>query len=179
MQKIIKQQDTFIINPDKEALVFDRVILACGGSSYSKTGANGNGYFLAQLLGHHITKILPSLVSLKTKENMKDLKGVRADVEVSIYEENSLKKKEKGEILFTDYGVSGIVSRYASIGLSEKKKISFTINFLPFLKEDAFSFIENHEKRCFPKSISLFLDSIVPYQIGNRILKQLQIILKN
>ena len=58
-----------IINGKEETILADKVILATGGKSYPGTGSTGDGYELAQNVGHSITKIRPSLVPLTVKDN--------------------------------------------------------------------------------------------------------------
>ena len=52
------------VKTEKEIINADKVILATGGKSYPLTGSTGDGYVMAQKLGHTITKINPSLVHL-------------------------------------------------------------------------------------------------------------------
>ena len=48
----------------------DNVIVCTGGLSYSGTGSTGDGYDMAKLAGHTVTKLYPSLVPLKTSEKL-------------------------------------------------------------------------------------------------------------
>ena len=48
----------------------DSVIIATGGMSYPKTGSTGDGYKLAESVGHTITEIRPSLSALKCYEGI-------------------------------------------------------------------------------------------------------------
>lgn len=113
----------------------DKVILATGGKSYSKTGSTGDGYILAKKLGHHITEIKPSLVPLICKENSlcKSLEGLSLR-NVGIKFVNSENKKviyeDFGEMVFTKNGVSGPTILSASAHLLRVKNIE------KLLKED-------------------------------------------
>ena len=128
----------------------DKVILATGGKSYPTTGSTGDGYKIAQNLGHTITEIKPSLVPLECyeKETVKDLQGLSLkNVEINIVDETKGKTiyNDFGEMLFTHFGVSGptILSgsahlvRYKNIEqLLKDKKISLFIDFKPALTEE-------------------------------------------
>ena len=56
----------------------NKLIIATGGASYSATGSTGDGYNIAEKLGHTITEIKPSLVPLECceKELCKQLQGL-------------------------------------------------------------------------------------------------------
>lgn len=142
VETIEKQENTFKIYSNNEIITADKLIIATGSKASPKTGTDGIGYKLLRRLNHKYFEPYPALVQLKTKGNyLKQWSGIRADVEVSLYEDNNLIKTETGEIQLTDYGISGIcifnLSRYVPIGLSENKKEIIKINFLPFIKEDS------------------------------------------
>ena len=85
-----------------------RLILACGGAAGGKYGGGMSGYALAESLRHHCTALFPSLVQLKTETGqIKGLKGVRANAALRLMQGEALLAEERGEVQFTDYGVSG------------------------------------------------------------------------
>lgn len=98
----------------------NRLILAAGGKASPDLGSNGSGYDLARKLGHQLTEIYPSLVQLKTSyPYLKQVHGTKVNGTVCVLDDQKkLLRKEKGEILFTDYGISGPpvlqVSRHAA-----------------------------------------------------------------
>jgi len=100
----------------------DRVILACGGASYPKLGAGLAAYGLAKSLGHTMTELFPALVPLCVKESsLKRLHGLRLKAAVKVFCGEREVSRSQGEVLFTDYGLSGPavldVSREAVRGL--------------------------------------------------------------
>ncbi len=128
----------------------NKLILATGGISAPKTGSDGSGYTLAKHLGHKIITPLPALVQLKLSyTNIKALAGVKFDGSVSIYSDSKKIREENGEILFTDYGISGPpilqLSRIASKSLESKKCVTIKLDLLPNIsKENLLDFFENH-----------------------------------
>lgn len=137
----ITKEDIFIIKSKTEIIKANKVIIATGSKASPKTGSDGFGYHLLKKMGHSVINPLPALVQLKTTGNyLKEWKGIRTDVKVSLYENDQFIKEETGEIQLTDYGISGIcvfnLSRYVSIGLSQSKKEEVKINFLPFLNSE-------------------------------------------
>ena len=116
--------------------IYDKVILACGGKAAPTTGSDGNGYELLLKLGHTIHKTVPALVQLRVKEDfMKAISGVRAECKLTLFVDGKKQTSEQGEIQFTDYGISGIVtfqiSRIAAYALSENRQVHVFIDFLP------------------------------------------------
>lgn len=99
----------------------NKVILACGGAAGSKVGGVLDGYKLAKALGHHRTALYPSLVQIKTDPTYpRSLKGVKTDAHLRLCRGKTVLAGNEGEILFTEYGVSGPavfeISRYAAGG---------------------------------------------------------------
>ncbi len=92
-----------------EVFKADAVILCLGGCSYPATGSEGDGFRLAASAGHTIADIRPALVPLETRPYA----SVRANglqlqnVKVSMYANNKKRREEFGELLFTDFGITG------------------------------------------------------------------------
>ena len=101
----IKKQGTgFVLSDGK---YYDKVVLACGGKATAK---NFGGYELLKSLGHTVTKLMPALTKLTVKDNSftKSLKGIRHKARLTLYIDNQKITQEDGELLFADYGLSGI-----------------------------------------------------------------------
>ena len=138
------------VRTEKETIKADKVIMATGGKSYPLTGSTGDGYFIAQKLGHTITKLKPSLVPLESsnKDICKELQGLSLkNVRIQIMDKTKNKAiyEDFGEMLFTHFGVSGptILSgsahlvRYKNIEeLLRDNKITLKIDFKPALTEE-------------------------------------------
>lgn len=124
---------------DGRELECDRVIVATGGKSYSVTGSTGDGYILAESLGHTIVEPKPSLVPLVAHEGWcSDAQGLSLrNVEITVYDKESYKEvyREFGEMLFTHYGVSGPLILSASTHMHDlgKKQYEIYIDLKPAL----------------------------------------------
>lgn len=82
------------------------VVLATGGKAAPQLGCSGDGYSMAARLGHTVLAPAPALVGLRlSSPYLKLLSGLRLQARVSIPE---LAREEAGEVIFTDYGISGI-----------------------------------------------------------------------
>lgn len=125
-----------------EKILSDAVILATGGASYPATGSSGDGYKIAQKLGHSITPIFPALVPLETEEEwVKDVSGLSLkNVTAKLYIDGKKKAEMFGEMLFAHFGVTGPIilslSRTASKALNEDKFVEIFIDLKPALTEE-------------------------------------------
>lgn len=128
----------------KESYACEAVIIATGGASYPLTGSTGDGFRLAEGVGHSITDIRPSLVPIVTEESwVKDIMGLSLrNVEVSVVSKEKVQASMFGEMMFTHFGVTGptILSLSHTVGkLLRKKKavpITISINLKPALTAD-------------------------------------------
>ena len=136
----------------KKEINAEKIILATGGKSYPGTGSTGDGYLIAEKLGHTITKIRPSLVPLvvapKDINICKSLQGLSLkNVQIKLKDIKNEKNiyEDFGEMLFTHFGVSGptILSssahllRYKNVeNLLKEGKIQLVIDLKPALQQE-------------------------------------------
>ena len=113
----------------------DKVILATGGKSYSATGSTGDGYKIAEDLGHSIVRIRPSLVPLQTNERdlkiCKQMQGLSLrNVKMKLIDSSKNKTiyEDFGELLFTHFGVSGPTILSSSAHLLRYKDVDELLN---------------------------------------------------
>ena len=132
-----KISEGFSVKTETDTFSARRLILAAGGAAGSKVGGGMDGYRLAKSLGHHRTALYPSLVQLKTDPTYpRALKGVKAQCGISICRGSQMLARNSGEVLFTEYGVSGPaifdLSRSVSAGGSD---LTCLLNFFPDWEE--------------------------------------------
>ena len=132
-----KMPEGFSVKTETDTFSARRLILAAGGAAGSKVGGVMDGYRLAKSLGHHRTALYPSLVQLKTDPTYpRALKGVKAQCGISICRGSQVLARNSGEVLFTEYGVSGPaifdLSRSVSAGESD---LTCLLNFFPDWEE--------------------------------------------
>ena len=169
---IKKENDKFLVVALDKTYETDYVVLATGSYAYYKDKTNG--YDLCKKLGHNIKPVLPSLVQLVGKDNYyKEWAGVRANVKVSIYVNDSYIKEEEGEIMLTDYGVSGIcifnLSGIANRSLYNKDRVKLMIDFFPQV-QDVFSFLEERGKLVSKRTIKEFFEGLINNKVIDIIL---------
>lgn len=159
----------------------DGVIVATGGLSYPATGSTGDGYRFAKAAGHHVTKLYPSLVPLKTEESWcHELMGLSLkNIEITI--KNSKGKKvynEFGEMLFTHFGVSGpvILSASRHIILTIEEGYKLYIDLKPAMDEKKLDtrLLRDFEKYA-NKDFANALDDLLPQKLIPVIIELAQI----
>ncbi len=98
-----------MLRGEKEAQRADAVILATGGMSYPTTGSDGTGYLLAEHVGHTRKKCVPALVPLECKEAWcRSLQGLSLkNVDFTLRCGKKILYRDRGEMLFTHFGISG------------------------------------------------------------------------
>ena len=127
---------------DGRVISADSVILATGGMSYPLTGSTGDGYKMAQKLGHTVTELKPSLVPLCIHEGFcTKIAGLSLkNVTLSIFETGKKKPlfSEMGEMLFTHFGISGplVLSASSHIRYMGKKEYTAFVDLKPALSTE-------------------------------------------
>lgn len=132
VDKVDKSGELFNVYTSKGKYNAQYVVLAFGGKAGPQYGTDGSSYSLAKNLGHKVTELYPSLVQLKTDTQViKGLRGLKERVKVTAYDANVKLKESVGEILFTEYGISGNAIFSISGYLTSAKNPSVKIEFLP------------------------------------------------
>ncbi len=164
----------------EEEYLAENVVLCTGGKAAKNFGTDGSAYALAESLGHTVTPLYPSLVQLKTDTTYtKPLKGIRVNggVLTAHFEDSGEKRSEEGDIIFTDYGVSGDATFRISAFLTDKigtgKRVGLSIDFLPDVSEAEIYQLLIEKKSAYPDlPTNELLFGIVNNQIGRAIFKR-------
>lgn len=137
-----KLDNKFNIFTDKGIFTADALVLATGGMAQHALGSDGSGYPIAESFGHSITPLFPALVQLKSSsKHCRALKGVRAKCSVKIEINGTVAAEEFGELLFAEYGISGIVVMDLSHHINDEflkngtEKCVAVIDFVPEMSE--------------------------------------------
>ncbi|MEG1257262.1 NAD(P)/FAD-dependent oxidoreductase [Clostridium sp.] len=179
---IIKDKNNmFNIITDSNTYTCKKVLLCTGGKSYTKSGSDGSGYKLAKNFGHKIIPTTPGIVQLKLNhDKLKAISGVKFQSFCSISINDETRRREFGEILFTDYGISGPpvlqLSRIASRGVLNKDSVYLHVNLMNLSYDDILNFFENHFGVFSHRSISDNLIGIINKKLIPVILKEVGII---
>ncbi|WP_455756245.1 NAD(P)/FAD-dependent oxidoreductase [Sulfurimonas sp.] len=115
---------------------YDAVVVATGSEAASHLGGNKDGQEFASICGHSIIPTYPSLVQLElTNSPHAKMSGSKVDGEVTLLINNKPVSVNQGDILFTNYGVSGFaildISQEASESIMNYQAVDIVINLLP------------------------------------------------
>ena len=137
-EKVKKTPCGFRVDAKEETVECDRLIIACGGLAGTKLGGTMSGYKFLRGFGHKCTKLRPTLVQLKSSwGGCTALKGVRCNCHAAIWHNERLHRESKGELQFTEYGVSGpVIFEVSRDVCQEKGSWVCRLDFLPDIDED-------------------------------------------
>lgn len=130
------------VTTQTDRFLADNVIIASGGMGYPVLGAEGDGYPLAQSVGHKITELHPAMMPLKTKEDW--VSNCRADTIAKVELRVDMKKYKKlhavGDLIFTKNGIRGPVvldfSREITPLISKYHQVPMVMNLTKGMNEE-------------------------------------------
>jgi hypothetical protein len=152
----------------------DRLIMAAGGCASPSLGSNGSGYKLLESLGHHITSLAPALVQLKTPtDETKALQGIKIEGTLTVLSDEKVLGSDSGEILFTDYGISGPPVFQLSTLAARFKKLTASIDFMSEYPQRAvFDILENRAKTLSHLTMESYFVGLLNKRLGNIIARR-------
>ena len=140
----------------------DRVIIATGGLSCPLTGSTGDGYRMAENLGHTVTPRSAVLSAIETEETWPgELMGLSLrNVSLTMKKGKKTLYSDLGEMLFTHFGVSGPLVLTMSCHLPESlADASVTLNLKPGLNKEQ---LDARLQRDFDDNSRKMLRSVLP-----------------
>ena len=178
---IIKNKKFKLKLKDGRTFESDKVILATGGMAMPASGSDGNGYNLAKSFGHKLIDIFPGLVQLNLEGNIfKSIKGIKFPGVASLYSNNKLIMEDQGDILFTDYGISGPpILQLSRTALDYQKKhqdIKLKVSIFPNrTKEDMVKYLDKRFKFMPKKTTQEGLIGLINKRLIIPILKEINV----
>lgn len=150
----------------------DAFAICTGGLSYQSTGSTGDGYRLAESVGHSITDIEPALISLVASNGfVPKLQGLSLrNISIKLLDGEKEIYSDFGEMLFTHYGISGPVILSASSHMTHPKEHNYkiVIDLKPALDEQTLDkriqrdFAENTNKDFINSLSKLLPNKLIP-----------------
>jgi hypothetical protein len=159
-----------VVNGTK--LSCENVILATGGKSYPRTGSTGDGYKLAESLGHTIVPLRPALVPLVSRDKkVHRMAGLELrNVAVRLYLDGKRKGQEFGELAFTGFGLTGpVILTLSSVivdALENGQQATLSLDLKPALDDKKLDnrLIRDFSSRC-GEPIESILRGLLPGQM--------------
>lgn len=163
----------FSVVTDKQTLLAKKVIFGCGGKSQKQFGTDGTAYSLLTALGHTVTELTPALVQLKTDtKTIKGLHGIKCDAVVKAFDKKgNLLKSQRSDVLFTDYGVSGLGVFQVSGHLLKENGSYLELEFLPDIDKNALKTLLEEKSKSAPYlDKEGLLNGLINKQLAKRII---------
>ena len=172
VQKAKKVESGFLVEGAEGSYRCDRLIVACGGLAGTKLGGTMSGYQLLRSFGHKSTRLRPALVQLKSGwGGVVSLKGVRANCNAAIYRDGELFSQSRGELQFTEYGLSGPVIFEISRDVCQSRgEWVCLLDFLPDVSEEVLK-AELHRRRNTALTVEDLLTGILHNRLGRTLTK--------
>ena len=158
------------------------IVISTGGASYPVTGSDGNTYKLINSIIHDnsaFAPVCPGLVPLKSSDkDIKSLSGSKAQVRITLFIDRKECGCEEGEILFTDYGISGICvmqlsSIYDRMKLKGLKEAYILVDLLPEMTiDEAQNQINMRLSSSSERTVAEKISGLIPTNIADVISKR-------
>ena len=152
---------------ENQKYLSEKLIVATGSAAMKKLGSSSSGYDIAKLFNHKIIEPFASLVQLTSDDSsIYKLSGVKTHSLIKLYVDNKEIQNRSGDILFTNYGVSGNaildISRNCSYALFKNKRVKISVDIIPDMDKNKFiKILENRKKLLEKKEINFLLESII------------------
>ena len=175
---IFREDGQYLVKTATWQYPCDSVIISCGSSASNVEGSSTTGYELAEKLGHTVVKPLPSLCGIRGKDNYyAKWAGSRMDGCITLEIDGETVGEEQGEILFTEYGISGIgvfqLSRYAVRGTDEGKIATYHLDLMPQLtKEELVKLLLDRQQAGSYKNPQELLIGLLPRKMIDALVKK-------
>ena len=178
---LAKEKNSFILETSHDIKQCEKLLIACGSSAAPKLGGNDSGYAFASRLGHSLVPRHPSLVQLVSEENwVKQCAGVKISGIAKLYANGEYVTEKEGDLLFTNYGISGLaildLSREVSLRLAQFDYCELSLDLMPsFNKEKLTSLFLSRIDKESQKPVSLWLQGIMHKKLVPVILEHARI----
>ncbi len=175
---INKNSDTFTIETSQGTKTCKKLILSSGSPAAPQLGGSNSGYAFATKMGHSLIPRHPSLVQLCSEESwVKGCAGVKVAGVAKLYANGEYITEKKGDLLFTNYGISGLaildLSREVSTRLANFDYCELSLDLIPELsKEKLTNLLLSRVKKESEKPLALWLQGIINKKLISIILEQ-------
>jgi len=178
LRKIVPDgRDFLLCAADRREVRASRVIMATGGVTAPNLGGSESGLNVLRDLGHAVERPFPALVQIKTEtESIRALKGIRFTGRATIEVDQVNLRSEEGEILFTEYGLSGIpilqLSRIAYEAMMNSQAAYIGLSVLTCSVYEAERLLLERRENLQARTLENFLTGLVNKRLGQTLIKE-------
>ena len=175
---IEKINNGFLLKTANHNDLYLKLLIATGSPAMPSLGSCDSGYDFAKSFGHTIIQPLPSLVQLiSSAPYLKKVSGVKFNGHIKVLINKQNQCSTYGDILFTNYGVSGSaildVSRPISTALANKNSVEVILDLMPlFSKEKLITLLQKRVKFANNKTIALYLEGLINKKLTTVIIEE-------
>ena len=160
---------------DKLSFLADNIIIAAGlMSGGDRLGCDSGMLKLLAKAGFDTVETRPAIVQLKTAPDIvKQLKGIKVNAEVSLKSDGKILRKEYGETLFCDYGLSGPpILQVSGAAARLNNKCTVSLDLMPEKSFDTLcAELENRVKNLKTRTSDEFFTGMMNKRLGQVVLK--------
>jgi predicted Rossmann fold flavoprotein len=175
---ISKEAELFTVETSQGTKRCKRLLLASGSPAAPQLGGSNSGYAFATKMGHTLIPRHPSLVQLCSEEKwVRESAGVKIAGVAQLYANGEYVTEKKGDLLFTNYGISGLaildLSREVSTRLANFDYCELNLDLMPELsKEKLTNLLLNRIEEGSLKPLVLWLQGVLNKKLIHIILEQ-------
>ena len=175
---ISKKEDTFTLETSQDTKQCKELLITSGSPAAPQLGGSNSGYAFATKMGHTLIPRHPSLVQLCSEESwVKACAGVKVAGVAKLYANGEYITEKKGDLLFTNYGISGLaildLSREVSTRLASFDYCELSLDLMPQQsKEKLINLLIQRLDKESEKPIDLWLQGVLNKKLINILLEQ-------
>lgn len=173
VKHISQKNSVYTLECENEKLFAKNIVVCTGGSASPSLGGSDSGYHLLRKMGHHVTSLYPSIVQVKSNYSyLKAIKGLRVNAKVYVQNNKTIIDQTEGEVLFTEYGLSGPAIMQLSRYVNKSGNSSMILDLLPtFSNNEVFNILKKRQKSFPSRTLEDFMTGLLNKRIGQTILK--------
>ncbi|MDM5272582.1 NAD(P)/FAD-dependent oxidoreductase [Sulfurovum sp. zt1-1] len=176
--KIYRKNNQFLLETNQGTMQCEKLLLASGSPAAPQLGGNDSGLKFAESMGHTLIPTYPALTQLVSDEKwVKHASGVKMAGVAKLYANGECITEKKGDLLFTNYGISGLaildLSREVSLRLADYEYCELSLDLMPQLnKEKLTNLLLNRIHQESQKPLTLWLQGVINKKLIHIILEQ-------
>ena len=127
-----KDEKSFLVELKDKKLRANKLIICSGSTAYKSVGVSDIGYRIAKKFGHSVKDLYPSLVQVECKDRVVyKASGVKIYSKVLVLDDKRVLYECEGDLLFTNYGLSGLAILDSSFYIYQAKEPYLMIDLMP------------------------------------------------